>query len=239
MVTTELSGPPPGSILQEEVDARTLWTCNEHSVWVDHTNTVYMAWRDLFLRNSPLVIIRWGPATGAVEELMTSDDPEPPAGSIVSDSDGFDWVSDIGTPAYWTCQEDPQPSRLWAMLSGLRPGQYGPVTVVQWGPKLEDTTQKEEIMTQEPQDAAYSNTGDIKGDTVRLLEAFGALDLARLAEIDSEFNTWSQNRVGQCVAYAVRCAQEPIKVGQERAIGDLKTAWGGFVTALKDINSQS
>jgi hypothetical protein len=98
-------------------------------------------------------------------------------------------------------------------------------------------------MTAEPQDTPP--TADLQADTLRLLELFGRVDLAQIAEIDSAFDDWSQARVEQCLAYATRCVTDPAKIGQERAVAeaktalsDLKTAWTGFTDALKGFNTQ-
>jgi hypothetical protein len=61
---------------------------------------------------------------------LTSRDPEPPVGTLVRDDCGVTWLNDGCRPACWVQpgadEHDPE---TWTKVAG----NYGPVTVMEWG----------------------------------------------------------------------------------------------------------
>jgi hypothetical protein len=228
---SEYVAPPPiGSLMQDSDDGT--WLCrNLDGVWVDECSSLYSSWRELRERYSPLTVVRWGLPTQAVGQILTDHDPEPPAGSIVEDSYGSRRVRDSGLPGYWEDMQHPrQTTQLWGGIAGLGMDDRGPVKVIHWGTPA---TEEIAIMAdQVPQDAPPAT---VEADTVRLLTMIGSLDLAHLADVFEAFDDWSEDRVHECVKFAIRCVEEPSKVGQERSIRDFKVAWTAFTDTLKPI----
>jgi hypothetical protein len=75
---------------------------------------------------------------------LTSADPEPPAATIVRDSCGGDWCRYGGDEGgyeggYWVCEDspdsDPADPESWPKIAG----NYGPVTLLEWGGEDEDS----------------------------------------------------------------------------------------------------
>jgi hypothetical protein len=71
-----------------------------------------------------------GDSTPQVGAELTSRDPEPPEGSIVTCL-GRQWQHDGDEyrPSCWSCDDYPNDPETWTKISG----NYGPVTLVRWG----------------------------------------------------------------------------------------------------------
>jgi hypothetical protein len=66
----------------------------------------------------------------AVHRVLTSNDPQPPAGTVVRDDAGMVWVNTGVYPCAWMdadCRYADVES--WTKVAG----NYGPVTVLEWG----------------------------------------------------------------------------------------------------------
>lgn len=68
-----------------------------------------------------------------VGSVLTSNDPEPPEGTVVRDVDGTEWILDSEDPRSWFQVDENNPALLansdpesWIKVAG----NYGPVTVV-------------------------------------------------------------------------------------------------------------
>ena len=70
-----------------------------------------------------------------VDRVLTSNDPQPPAGTTVRDDCGTVWVNDGYYPVCWIEPgaevHDPES---WRKIAG----NYGPVTVLEWGDERVD-----------------------------------------------------------------------------------------------------
>lgn len=62
---------------------------------------------------------------------LTALDPEPPPGTLVRDDCGNRWENDGNCPSAWVDPDDDGygRARTWTKVAG----NYGPVTVVEWG----------------------------------------------------------------------------------------------------------
>jgi len=70
----------------------------------------------------------WGPRASAGPTVLTSGDPQPPAGTLVRDDCGTEWRHDGG--GYWVREDDPGGDpESWTKIAG----NYGPVTVLEYG----------------------------------------------------------------------------------------------------------
>lgn len=222
--------PPDGSLLQGQDGV--IWA-RVRGVWFNELNYVYNTWEGVQRQHRALTLVRWGKPGREPGNVLTSDDPEPPYGSIVQDTHGLIRVRDNGNPAYWEALDDDQtePTELWQSVAGLSSLGTGPVKLLRWGKKL--TTEKEiTVSSKTPKD---KKPATVEADAVRLLRLFASLDLAQLADSFSEFDDWSQDRVIECMKLAIRCVEEPSKVGQERSTREFKAAWSAFTDALKPL----
>lgn len=65
-----------------------------------------------------------------VGRMLTASDPEPPPGTLVRDDCGQEWLNDGYRPCCWVVPDaevhDPES---WRKIAG----NYGPVTVIEWG----------------------------------------------------------------------------------------------------------
>ena len=65
----------------------------------------------------------------ATARVMTSTDPQPPAGTVVRDDCGVTWVNSGCHPAAWMPLDREDDPESWTKVAG----NYGPVTVLEWG----------------------------------------------------------------------------------------------------------
>jgi hypothetical protein len=75
----------------------------------------------------------------ASPRILTSSDPQPPIGTIVTDHWGHPWQLDGDEPPTWFRRDVDADPESWIKVAG----NYGPVTVVQWGSRpgtIEPTT---------------------------------------------------------------------------------------------------
>jgi hypothetical protein len=65
----------------------------------------------------------------AAGPVLTSSDPQPPVGTLVRDDGGFRWVNSGLRPCAWESADFDSAPVSWTKVAG----NYGPVTVTEWG----------------------------------------------------------------------------------------------------------
>jgi hypothetical protein len=75
-----------------------------------------------------------------VGRVLTSNDPQPPAGTVVRDDCGTVWENDGHYPVCWVEPNvDYHDPESWTKIAG----NYGPVTVLDWGDERVDQVMHE------------------------------------------------------------------------------------------------